>query len=145
MNESVAEDAGVAIVLDPRFGTRLVDLAQRMPVWIAGTPENSGVAEALWRGDEAIRASGRFHEVTTFVVNSAASPEELLVSILDTVDLHHGKYSQDPPYGCIEAFGALPTESIRQELGRLGFLVSQESATWFRAARSTGVGDDGGV
>ena len=145
MNEVVTGGIGVAIVLDPKFGSRLIDLAQRMPVWIADTPENRAVAKALWHGDVATRASETLHEVTTFVVNPATSPEEQMVNILDTVDLHHGEYSQDPPYRYLEVFGALPTETVRRELNRFGFILSQESAGWFRAVRSTGVGADGGV
>lgn len=38
----------VALVLDPRFGDRLADVARTMPTWVCDSPANGLVAQQLW-------------------------------------------------------------------------------------------------
>src|SRR3954463_6944057 len=100
----------VAIVVDPRFGNRLLDVAERSPVWIADTEGNRDAAEI-----PRPRGSGSHTEigaVTTFTVDRAASPESWCIDILDVVDLHHGRYSHTPGYSAVEIYGAEPSLAL---------------------------------
>jgi hypothetical protein len=81
--------------------------------------------------------------VTTFK-SEASSPENALLDELDTVDLHHGSYSADPPYTVLEVIGASVTESVRAELGKYGFNEFCSTATGFRAVRPVPLAETGG-
>ena len=97
--------ANVAIVVDPDFGDRLVSLAKEMPVWIADTPNNRPVVESLWSRHDS--------NVTTFqVVGTDAA--EWCRNIIGQIHLHHGEYSQSPPYNSVEVFGVGVTPNLRR-------------------------------
>lgn len=109
----------VGIVADPDFGSRLSELASRMHVWIVDTPANRAAANRIW----AARPSAPSLErgVTIFQSNLDDAPDQRVVAILSTVDLHHGEYSHDPPVNVLEIHGAPLTNSLRSALGDLGF------------------------
>jgi hypothetical protein len=109
----------VAVVVDPAFGDRLLALAGRVHVWIIDTPANKAAAESVWREGGAAYSSER--GVTTFSAYQTASPDEIVASMLDTIDLHHGEYSHVPPWSVLEVFGANPTPRLVAALAELGF------------------------
>ncbi len=43
--------------------------------------------------------------ITSFRVDPTATPEDWLVDVLDQIDLHHGEYSQSPPYSALQIVG----------------------------------------
>ena len=49
------------------------------------------------------------------------------------VDLHHGRFSHDPPYSVVEVFGVKATPPLRSVLGELGFHRVVERDDGFRA------------
>jgi hypothetical protein len=55
--------------------------------------------------------------------------------ILPQVDLHHGQYSQSPPYRAVEVFGAQATEDLGRVFSKYGFTISAERSDGFRALR----------
>jgi hypothetical protein len=57
------------------------------------------------------------------------------VSQLDTIELHHGFYSANPPYTIFEVFGAFLNDKIKAELSEYGFNEFQPTLTGFRATR----------
>jgi hypothetical protein len=124
---------GVAIVVDPDFGSRLNALAARLPVWIAATHANRMAAEQSWR-ENSIESST--DGVTTFVVDPSDSPEEWLIGILRSVDLHHGEQSRTQPYSVIEVFGTRLTPHLRATFGELGLEYFEETAEGFRSSRA---------
>ena len=88
MNEGqMADPYQVFVVLDRSFRDRLADLARNGPVWIVDTPANRAAADVFWAAN-----SDRTHlnGVTTFRFDLGATAENILVSKLDTIDLHHG-------------------------------------------------------
>ena len=121
----------VGLVFDPAYGSRLEALVRSMPVWVVDSPINRSVVEKLWqqRDDE-----GSETDVTTFEVKVDMSPDDLCLSILETIDLHHGEYSADPPYDALEVIGAHTTINIRNVLEKIGFEKVIETPEGFRAS-----------
>src|ERR1700682_2531610 len=93
----------VYVVVDRAFGEKLSKLERGVPVWIVDTPINKPVAQRFWneRPDE-----NHLTGITTFNDLNSLSPEEMLLSHLDAIELHHGVYSADPAYTVLEVFGA---------------------------------------
>ena len=122
----------VFVVLDREYGDRLSELAQTGPVWIVDTPLNRTAAQKIWAIDP-----NRSHldGVTTFKTGDDSSPEDGLINELDTIDLHHGTYSADPPYTVLEVIGAEMTERVKMGLSEFGFNEIQTTAEGFRAVR----------
>src|SRR5439155_16767933 len=85
---------GVAIVVDPTFGDKLVGLAARLHVWITDTAENKAAAHVVRRESGGVHSLER--GVTTFSVGPTDRPDEIVASVLETIDLHHGEYSHSP-------------------------------------------------
>jgi hypothetical protein len=126
----------IAIVVDPHFGERLAELAERMPVWIVDTPANRSAAERVWRSAAGGERGPR--EVTTFRADPAGTRADWIVAIAAEVDLHHGEWSEDPPYAAIEVVGADPTDPLRAALGAYGLTVVERTADGFRGSRPPG-------
>ena len=123
----------VGLVLDPYFGLRLETIAQRMPVWVVDTPTNRPYAEKLWAQRKAGHSAA---DVTTFCVCESNPADDWCLGILDTIDLHHGEYSADPPYQALEVIGANITDEIRSKLASLGFVnIVANPPRGFRASR----------
>jgi hypothetical protein len=76
------------------------------------------VAQRLWK--EA-QSGDHLTGITTFNDLESSSPEDLLVSELDTIDLHHGSHSANPPYTILEVLGAPLSDRIKAELSQYGF------------------------
>ena len=121
----------VAIVVDPAF-SELAALAGRMPVWVCTSTVNREAAEAIWATHtERPVESG----VTTFKYDANDSPEQILLGIVATVDLHHGEYSHDPPWTVLEVFGASPTDEVAAALREYGVQRVERTTQGFTASR----------
>ncbi|MFZ0037601.1 MAG: hypothetical protein WAK91_09275, partial [Candidatus Acidiferrales bacterium] len=108
-------------------------LERGVPVWIVDTPANKVVAQRLW----SERAQGsHLTGITTFDDMQSSAPADILIGQLDTIDLHHGTYSANPPYTIIEVLGALPTAEVKKELSAYGFNEFHTTAEGFIAERS---------
>jgi hypothetical protein len=57
------------------------------------------------------------------------------VSIIDTIEEHHGEHSHDPPLTVVEVFGAKATERVRDEFAAPGFRRLEPSPSGFVAFR----------
>jgi hypothetical protein len=122
----------VYVVVDREFGERLTNLAPGVPVWIVNTPLNRTVAERLWKERNQ---QGYLTGITTFDDLESSSAEDLLLWELDTIDLHHGPQSADPPYTILEVLGTPLSDRIRAELSQYGFDEFHPSAGGFSAVR----------
>ena len=122
----------VAIVVDPDYAERVLNLAGECHVWLVRSAANDRVVAAL-------RESHPTHSlesgVTTF--NPAGTPQASLVAILGTVEEHHGEYSHDPPVSVLEVIGAEPSAAVREELDAYGFHRVEPSEEGFRARRGS--------
>ena len=128
----ISEPYKVIVIVDRNFGERLVGLQDGTPVWIVDTPINSPVAHRLWKERKQDHLTG----ITTFQADSSTSPEDILLGKLDTIDLHHGPSSADPPYTQLEVFGTHLSDEIRNELSRYGFNDFDLTLEGFRCSRS---------
>ena len=126
----------VVLVLDPNFGQRLTDLASHSHVWIVDTPANRLIAEKYWQDNPEHKLETG---ITTFKVNDNETVEEMSLRILDSIDLHHGQYSSDPPYSRLEIIGLSVTQEIKCTLEELGFEVIEQTAGGILSARRTDV------
>src|SRR4051812_24694841 len=99
----------VFVVLDRDYGERVSDLTQAGPVWIVDTPSNRAAAQRFWADNPN---SFDLDGVTTFKFAEDSSPEDVLIDEVDTIDLHHGVHSANPPYMVIEAIGASINEKL---------------------------------
>jgi len=132
-SEFMPEPHRVFLVLDRNYGPALIALSEKGPVWIVDTPENRKVAQQIWKANsEASHLEG----VTTFKFVESSSSDDMLTNEFETIDLHHGSYSADPPYTVLEVIGARLTEKVKAELARFGFNQFIETADGFRALRS---------
>ena len=122
----------VYVVVAPSFGERLTTLAEGIPVWIVDTPTNSAVAYRLRKE----RTHNHLTGITTFQTGLSSSPEVNLVAQVDSIDLHHGPFSVDPPYSQLEVFGARLSDEIRTELSRYGFNEFEVREDGFCCSRS---------
>lgn len=122
----------VYVVVEREFGERLTELAAGVPVWIVDTPLNTATAQRLRKER---KADDHLTGITTFKGSESLSPENLLVSQLDAIDLHHGTYSASPPYTILEAFGVPLGDRIKAELSGFGFNEFDITATGFCAVR----------
>jgi hypothetical protein len=122
----------VAIVVDRDFGHPLVDLSQKMHVWVCDSLQNRKSAEPI-----RAMSTGQSIEcgVTTFKVADNDSPKAMLLGVLDMVDLHHGVYSHDPPWGELHIYGTTATPILRAALTRFGARIIDQSQDGFRCAR----------
>jgi hypothetical protein len=127
----------VYIVVDRSFGERLASLPQGVPIWIVDTPVNTPVARRLWKEREGTE-NPHLTGITTFHGSGAIAPESILVDELDTIDLHHGSFSADPPYTQLEVFGARLCEETRTELSQYGFDEFEVTPDGFRCSRPVG-------
>jgi hypothetical protein len=122
----------VFVVLDPAYGQRLDELAKNGPVWIVDTPANRSVAQQIWTA-----APNRSHleGVTTFKFPENSSSEDILINELDTIDLHHGIHSANPPYTVIEVIGAGVSDKVKEALSEFGFDHFEATSHGLRATR----------
>jgi len=122
----------VYVVVDREFGEKLAELVRGVPVWIVDTPTNKPVAQRFWneRPDE-----NHLTSITTFNDLNSLSPEEMLLGHLDTIELHHGSHSADPPYTVIEVFGTQLTANAKSVLSEYGFNAFHITSTGFTASR----------
>ncbi|MDY0357593.1 MAG: hypothetical protein RBR19_17055 [Sedimentisphaerales bacterium] len=117
----------VHVVVDPEYGERLRELPVDEPVWVVASEVNRLVVQALWRE----RA-----DVTSFRFTPQAAPEDRLVSILSTVDLHHGEFSHDPPYSVLNIIGVEWSPAIQDEFDSFGLNRFEATAEGFVAMRT---------
>lgn len=122
----------VTVVVDRDYGQHLTELAKAGPVWIADTPVNRPVAQQIWA---AHPNRSHLEGVTTFKVSEGICSEDMLINGLDTIDLHHGTSSANPPYTVLDVIGTLITARLKAELGEYGFDDFQETPQGFRAVR----------
>lgn len=123
----------VFVVLDREYGEQLQELASKGAGWIMDTPANREAAQNWWAEH---RNQSHLVGVTTFRFRRDASLEDALIGEMDTIDLHHGTYSADPPYTELEAVGIVITERLRAELTSYGFDEFTPTAKGFLASRS---------
>jgi hypothetical protein len=101
-------------------------------VWIVDTTTNKPVVQRLWKEHPD---KGHLTGITAFDDVRTSSPEDMLPSHLDTVELHHGSYSADPTFTAIEVFGTELSNKTKSRLSEYGFNEFQVIPSGFTAIR----------
>ena len=122
----------VFVVVDRNYGPHLAELAEIGPVWIVDTPANRTAAQQIWA---AHPNRSHLEGVTTFKFPDGRSPEDILINELDTIDLHHGIYSANPPYTVIEVIGTKISDNVKSRFAEFGFDQFEPMPQGFRAIR----------
>jgi hypothetical protein len=116
------------LIVAPDYGDRLTGLPPGEPAWVADTPPNKPVIQRMW--------SQKREGITSFQIAPTATPEDWLIGILDQVELHHGKYSQSPPYSALQAVGTGLSRRLRAELESYGFRQFEDTSDGFLAHKT---------
>src|SRR5258706_3090975 len=82
----------VAVVVDRRFGDRLNSLASRLPVWIGTSIKNRTAVDS-------VRAQHPDYDITSMNAGPDYSGEDLILSQLEAIDLHHRSWRAIEVYG----------------------------------------------
>jgi len=114
----------VAVVLDRDYDENLNKIAARMSVWILDSDANTAAANAWW--DQHPDSE---HMVTTFKKFSD------FAGLMNDIELHHGKYSQEISFRDLETFGLAITEDIQRVLFQYGFSCTSNTSNGFIATR----------
>jgi hypothetical protein len=117
----------VWVVVDREFGVQLEDLPVHEEIWVVRSPANSAAAVRLRESRSGI---------TTFAGDSDAVPDELLVGILGTIDMHYGGHSPARPCFKMKAHGARLTKIVEKALSEFGFDKIQSTPDGFVAEKS---------
>lgn len=121
----------VVVVARSRSSDEIESLAGDQHVWAIRTPEHEAVAERIWASNPVPRLEAGI----TLFNGGDGTPEDAVVSILSTVDEHHGVYSHDPPLSVIEVIGAAVTPDVRIALEAYDFARFEEYTEGFVAYR----------
>ncbi|RPI77537.1 MAG: hypothetical protein EHM45_08655 [Desulfobacteraceae bacterium] len=122
----------VHVIVDPRFGQRLLEMPENEPIWIADTETNHLAYKAA--GKERIPKS-HLVGLSSFKVDPYLSPADWLISILETIDLHHGEMSHNPSWSVINVIGIRWTQKVQEELRKFGFEKYEDSPEGFTARK----------
>lgn len=122
----------VFVILDREYGERISQLVEKSPAWIVDTPKNRAAAQSIWSVDTS---RNHLDGVTTFKAPDDSSPEDTLMQELETIDLHHGVYSANPPYTVVEVIGTGISEKVKEKLAEFGFDQFEPTSEGFRAIR----------
>jgi hypothetical protein len=116
----MSSERQAAIVISDKFASRLKNLVGSRHVWALQTSATEEVACQIWEKHPPQNVESLTSGITLF--SGVGDPEHDLLSIIDTVELHHGNSGgQVPPVGTINVFGTEPTDAVREAFGSLGF------------------------
>jgi hypothetical protein len=120
----------VYLIVDADYGDRLRGLPANVPAWIADTPTNHPIIQNFWSARPAPAGGAG---LTSFKVAPDKTPEDWLLGIMDALELHHGEYSQTPPYSELRVIGTSLTPRLRAEFDENGFARYEDSPDGFIA------------
>jgi len=123
-------DPKIAVVLDPHFGNRLIELAQRLHVWVCDSLDNQPAVQAVWAIPGLYETD---RGATTF--SRCEDPETVFLSNLDTIDEHH------PCWRVIEVYGLAVTLQVQEALRAYGVTDFNDFTDGFIATRPEQQGD----
>jgi hypothetical protein len=122
----------VILVLARNYGAELSRVPMDGHVWLIESPANREAAASY----RALQPESNVETgVTTFTVADDDTGSEACLKILETIDLHHGEYSSDPPYAVLEIVGAPLSRPVKKAIEALGFIRFESTDIGFRALR----------
>lgn len=124
----------VYLVVDRDFDEKSTQIPVGTGVWMSDTINNRLAAERI-RGT-GHRGESHLTGISMFTMRRDASPEDDLISIMQQVEIHHGRWSADPPYTELEVIGTPLTDRIKAVLSQYGFNEFHTTASGFRSGRA---------
>jgi len=122
----------VSVVLDREFGSRALELLEAGSVWAVDSPTNRASAQKVWA---EFPERNHLDGVTVFKAVAELDPAQMLIDEMQTIDLHHGVYSADPPYTVIRVIGCELRPEVREALAQFGFDSFNRTSEGFQATR----------
>lgn len=122
----------VHVVIDPNYGDAIRDLPIGEPAWIVDSPDNHPVIVSIMH---ECTSSDYLTGISSFKYDTQTQPEDRLIGILSTVDVHHGEYSHDPPYSILNIIGVEWSQKIQKELSKFGFTDHEATPNGFITKR----------
>ena len=86
----------VHIIIDPEYGEKIRNLPEGEPVWVVESSINYPIIQSLW--EQNILYTNHLTGITSFQNSNYDSNDDILLSMIDSIEDHHGEYSHDPPY-----------------------------------------------
>jgi len=108
----------VHVIVDPCYAECIRSISPNQPAWVVDSADNRRALQ-YFRNDQ--RPPALSADITSFMVDHKAGPEDWLIAELPVIELHHGQLSHVPPYSVLNVIGVRWSERIQQELRRLGF------------------------
>jgi hypothetical protein len=124
---------GAAIVI----GTDHPDiegLASRLHAWVPDTAIYYDKIQQIKRKNPEYSSE---RGVTIYHYEPGETPEDTLLSLLVTVDMHHGDFSHDPPWSFMEVYGVKPTPAIKEAFAEYGATIFRDTGDGFIVRRPT--------
>jgi hypothetical protein len=120
MSDPMSTEREVVIVASGEFVAKLDDLALSSDVWAVRTAATEEVTRRIWEERTPQETGPLTGGVTLFT--GIGDAEHDLLSIIDTVELHHGiAGGEASAVNTVRVFGTGPTDAIRDAFGSLGF------------------------
>ena len=94
-----------------------------MAVWIIDSPANVAVAKDIWGKQPQPQ-----HMITTFKPDS-------FEGLMENIELHHGQFSQSPPFHILEVIGLTSNTDVQMVLSEYGFELTTATDDGFTASR----------
>jgi len=107
----------VILLVDRAHGARITELPASAALWLVDSPENRPCISAL-KSKFTPEAPG---ELTWFADMPQLSPAEIAATMIDSIEDHHGKYSQHPPFRRLTIIGAAAEACLLNAVAELGF------------------------
>jgi len=115
----------IAIVFDPLFGEKILEIAKKMYVWVIYSPTNIKYAKQIWSNpDNSIEVSIMGNEEIQPVFDN---------DWLDTIWSHHYDQCFDPLISEILVIGVKLSQSVRSVLDDYEFDIIEETEEYFVA------------
>lgn len=134
--------SSVHLIVAKEFGDRLWGMETDAAIWVANTASNQRVIERIWSERFVGDVPSSLHGITSFQVAPDGAPEDWLMDIVGQVELHHGEFSQSPPYSELRVFGSPLSPRLRAEFGKLGFVRFEDLEEGFVAYKSSVTEDE---
>lgn len=123
----------VYVVVDRGFDEKSTQIPVGTGAWMSDTPTNRLAAQRLREAGH--RGQDHLTGITMFTLGNHTSPEDDLISIMQQIEIHHGRWSADPPYTELEVIGTPLTDRIKAVLSQYGFNEFHTTASGFRSGR----------
>jgi len=122
----------VCVIVNREFGEKLTQIPSDVPVWIVDTPLNRSATQRLRKERQT---DDHLTGITTFTPSDTSSGEDLLLSQMSAIDLHHGPYSSPVPCTILKVIGTPLTDRIEAGLSTFGFNEFTSDPGGFSASR----------